>query len=205
MNEKGIFIEWSFWRDKTTTLSEKAILLEIQNLTMLELGCIASNKHFAELMGIKKEAVSRLISSLVDKGYITSKIKEGSRNFSRQITINKLLRGGKQNVISPLTNCLETKGNKSINKTIYIVEYLNEKANKQFKPSTASTKRLVNARLKEGFTQEDFETVINLKVSEWEDDSKMKKYLCPETLFGTKFEKYLQQEDQEPDWSRYAS
>ena len=115
LNEKGIFITWKFWQDKDTTLSEKALLLEIQNLTMLEHGCIAQNNHFATLMGVKRECISRLISSLEKKGYITSEIKRGSRNFSRTITINKMLFNYEQNVIQPLTKCYESKGNKSIN------------------------------------------------------------------------------------------
>lgn len=123
----GVFIEWGMFKDKSTTLSEKFIYLEIQNLSMLEHGCIASNEHFAEKMGIKKEAVSRLISSLEKKGFITSIIKNGSRNFNRTITINKMLIDPKQNVISPLTNCLETKGNKTTNKTTNSYDsFLNE-------------------------------------------------------------------------------
>jgi len=124
MQDKGIFIKWDFWRDKDTTLSEKGILIEINNLSMLDKGCIAHNEHFAELMGIKKEAASRLISSLEKKGYITTKIKKGSRNFNRTITINKMLSNHKQNVITPLTNCLETKENKTINKT-YSEDFIN--------------------------------------------------------------------------------
>jgi len=116
MQDRGVFITWDFFKDKSLTLSEKFIILEIQNLSALKLGCIASNDHFSNLMGIKKEAVSRLISSLVSKGYIESKIKNGSRNFGRVITINKMLFDPKQNVISPLTNCLESKGNKTNNK-----------------------------------------------------------------------------------------
>ena len=115
MQGRGIFITWEFWRDKTTTISEKAILLEINNLSMLEYGCIASNEHFSSIMGIKKEAVSRLINSLVNKGFLSSEIKNGTRNFSRKLTLNKLLFDPKQIVISPLTNCLETKGNKTNN------------------------------------------------------------------------------------------
>ena len=49
------------------------------------------------------------------KGYISSKIKDGSRNHDRTITINKMLFKYEQNVISPLTNCLETKENKTVN------------------------------------------------------------------------------------------
>jgi len=115
MQDRGVFVTWEFFRDKSLTISEKFILLEINNLAMLEYGCIASNDHFSLIMGIKKEAVSRLINSLVNKGFLSSEIKNGTRNFSRKLTLNKLLFDPKQIVISPLTNCLETKGNKTNN------------------------------------------------------------------------------------------
>lgn len=118
MEDKFITLTWGFIKDKNTTMQEKFILAEIQNLSVLELGCVASNEHFAEMLGVKKESISRSISSLEKKGYITSDIKNGSRNFGRKITLNKLLFHPKQNVISPLTNCLETKGNNTSNKTI---------------------------------------------------------------------------------------
>lgn len=79
----------------------------------------------------------------------------------------------------------------SKDKYIYIIDYLNEKAGTHFKPNTAKTKSLINARLKEGFTVEDFKTVIDKKVEEWKNDVQMSKYIRPETLFGTKFEGYL--------------
>ena len=114
---KGFWLPIELLKDKSTTMQEKLILVEINQLSMLDKGCIASNYHFAELFGIKKESVSRSISSLENKGYITTKIKDGSRNHERTITVNKMLFEHKQNVIDPLTNCLETKENKTINKT----------------------------------------------------------------------------------------
>lgn len=85
------------------------------------------------------------------------------------------------------------------NKYIYslfdeIIDYLNEKTGKHYRSSTPKTKTLINARLKEGFTLEDFKQVIDNKVNEWINDKKMNQYLRPETLFGTKFEGYLNQE-----------
>lgn len=71
-----------------------------------------------------------------------------------------------------------------------IVSYLNEKAGTAYKPTTAKTKSAINARLAEGFTVDDFKTVIDKKCAEWMG-SDMEKYLRPETLFGTKFEGYL--------------
>lgn len=72
-----------------------------------------------------------------------------------------------------------------------IVSYLNEKAGTKFKPTTAKTKTAIHARMAEGFTLDDFRTVIDKKCDEWIGDKKMEKYLRPETLFGTKFEGYL--------------
>ena len=139
---KGFWLPIELLKDKSTTMQEKLILVEINQLSMLDKGCIASNNHFAELFGIKKESVSRSISSLENKGYITTKIKDGSRNHERTIAINKMLFEYKQNVISPLTNCLETKENKTINKTNnkydIFLDYLKSKC--KYKTKVTKTK-----------------------------------------------------------------
>lgn len=72
-----------------------------------------------------------------------------------------------------------------------VVSYLNEKLGTSYKPTTESTRKLINARLKEGFTLEDFKAVIDAKYAQWGNDPKMAEYLRPSTLFGTKFEGYL--------------
>lgn len=74
---------------------------------------------------------------------------------------------------------------------IYIVEYLNSKANKNYKHTSKATQRHIDARLNENYTIEDFKNVIDIKVSHWLGDPKMEMYLRPETLFGNKFEGYL--------------
>lgn len=73
---------------------------------------------------------------------------------------------------------------------ISIVEYLNQKCNKNFRHSTKSTQRFIDARLNEGFTLDDFKKVIDIKSSQWLG-GEMEQYLRPQTLFGTKFESYL--------------
>lgn len=80
------------------------------------------------------------------------------------------------------------------NKNIYsdAVEYLNSKAGTKYKSTSKNTTRHIQARINEGYTLEDFKTVIDKKCSEWLNTD-MEKYLCPETLFGSKFEKYLNQ------------
>ena len=71
-----------------------------------------------------------------------------------------------------------------------VVDYLNSVCDVHYKPTTASTKSAINARLKEGYTLQDFYTVIDKKASEWLG-TEFEKYLRPSTLFGTKFENYL--------------
>lgn len=73
-----------------------------------------------------------------------------------------------------------------------IVSHLNLITTSSFKPKSVNTKKHINARLNEKFTLDDFKTVIEDRFKAWGADQKMKEYLRPETLFGTKFESYLQ-------------
>lgn len=72
-----------------------------------------------------------------------------------------------------------------------IIEFMNETCGTNYRPNTKKTKDLIRARLNENFTVDDFKTVIYKKSKQWKDDPKMCKYLRPETLFGNKFEGYL--------------
>lgn len=74
-----------------------------------------------------------------------------------------------------------------------IVDYLNEQAGTSYRPKSDKTKRCIRGRIREGFTIDDFKTVIDKKVAEWKGTD-MEKYIRPETLFGTKFEGYLNQQ-----------
>lgn len=71
-----------------------------------------------------------------------------------------------------------------------VIAYLNEKAGTKYRSSTPKTQTLIRARAKEGFTLDDFKTVIDKKCAEWLGTN-MEQYLRPETLFGSKFESYL--------------
>ena len=83
----------------------------------------------------------------------------------------------------------EDKEKKEIYKEI--VSNLNEKTGKQFRHTSEKTRTAIHARLADGFTVEDFRNVIDTKCADWLGDKKMEEYLRPETLFGTKFEGYL--------------
>lgn len=78
--------------------------------------------------------------------------------------------------------------------TIYsrVIDYLNRKTGSRFKPNTKTTKQFIDARVKENFQPDDFRAVIDFKCQQWIGDPKMQQYLKPDTLFGTKFEGYLE-------------
>lgn len=78
------------------------------------------------------------------------------------------------------------------NQVSEIIDYLNIKTNKNYKTTTNKTRTLIKARMNEHFTVDDFKIVINKMCTEWMGTN-MEKYLRPETLFGTKFESYLNQ------------
>ena len=86
----------------------------------------------------------------------------------------------------------ELNNKENIKEIDEVVNHLNEKAGTKYKSNSKNTTRHIQARIREGYTLEDFKIVIDKKCSEWLNTD-MEKYLCPETLFGSKFEKYLNQ------------
>lgn len=83
---------------------------------------------------------------------------------------------------------------KKVESAIYkeIIDYLNEKASTKYRSTGKATRNWIDARLNENFTIDDFKTVISKKSEEWMN-TEMQQYLRPQTLFGTKFESYLNQ------------
>lgn len=73
-----------------------------------------------------------------------------------------------------------------------IIDYLNNKLGTHYKVETKKTRDLIKARFNDGFKLEDFIIVIDKKFEDWKN-SEQAKYLRPETLFGNRFESYLNQ------------
>lgn len=72
-----------------------------------------------------------------------------------------------------------------------VIDYLNAKLGTRYKATSAQASKHINARINEGYTLDDFKAVIDKKHAQWKDDPNMAKFLRPETLFGTKFDGYL--------------
>ena len=151
-----------------------------------------------------RTSIANALKELEDNGFLVrNQLRNDSGSFSNveyivyEQPITDLPKAENPITVKPIAENQRQLNTKEENTNIYkyIVDYLNEKTNSKYKHTTPKTKSLINARLKEGFKVEDFEKVIDTKVNDWLEDSKMKNYLRPETLFGTKFEGYLNQSD----------
>ena len=167
-----------------------------------------SLSQLSAITKIPNNHVSSIVSKLVEMNVI---IKNKGK-FANVLSINKAYDSwGVRN-----TSCLNTSfhnmdfastsvgvlgvRNTSLQKTTpkdkpkdicaEVLNYLNSKANKNYKPVKANTD-FINARIKDGFTKEDLFRVIDSKCSQWLMDDKMNQYLRPATLFNaTKFSQY---------------
>lgn len=91
-----------------------------------------------------------------------------------------------------------------------VIKYLNAKAGTNYRATNKATQRLIKARFNEGMTTKDFKKVIDNKCDDWLKDPKMCGYLRPATLFGSKFESYLNQKPKRldrsaTDWHEYST
>ncbi len=84
--------------------------------------------------------------------------------------------------------------NDSVNE---VIDYLNKKTGKKFKSTTKKYREHINARFNEKYTIDDFKKVIDIKVANW-TGTEFEQYLQPVTLFGNKFDQYLNQPMVEP-------
>lgn len=153
-----------------------------------------SISYIAEWIGSTKQTVHNVLKSLSDKGLInkTESYRNGIKFCSYKTIIpvvknfdggwSKNLTGGGQKI----------RPNNIDNIIKNTIDYLNTKAGTGYKSTSKITRNVIKARLEEKFTEEDFKKVIDKKVKQWKG-TKMEEFLRPQTLFGNKFESYLNQ------------
>ena len=115
-----------------------------------------------------------------------TKCIQNGYNLDTQIRIDKIRE--EENRIETLCHVSHDDVDKS---HFEIIEYLNIKTGSKFKATTKSYIQAIRSRLKEGYTVDDFKTVIDKKCREWQG-TKLEKYLTPKTLFApSHFDTYL--------------
>ncbi len=164
-------------------------------------------QYLADWTNSTKQGVVKCLKSLVEKGFIvkTDKVVNGVKFCEYYATkfngvCNKVEQGMQQSLIPPIKQSLTNNiviDNLLNNKEIYIavIDYLNSIAGTHYRANSKATQQHINARLAEGFTVEDFKRVVDnmwiaWKSTEWEQ------YMRPSTLFGSKFENYLNRKPQ---------
>lgn len=163
-----------------------------------------SLSQLEEITGIKANNVCRTLKKLKAKnmilsnGHLTGIQKDYDKWVIQTDTIhldNKTIYTDNKVIHTDnkkLSKQIDTKEKKETytKEIVYIVEYLNKKANTNYKSTTEKNRELIRARLNEGFTVSDFEKVIDNKIADW-TGTEWEKFIRPLTLFGTKFESYL--------------
>lgn len=87
---KGVWIPVEYWLDENLTIMEVVLITEIDSLDG-ENGCFASNKHFADFLGVTSGRASQLITDLKEKGYIQATYTTNNNVTQRIIrVVNKL-------------------------------------------------------------------------------------------------------------------
>ncbi len=162
---------------------------ELDNIAVICYECnnairdeIINEKLNSDLVKKKWEFLSRATSGYVDKNSIDKNSID--KNSIDKNSIDK-------NSIEVYSSA---KAEQCEPKMKEIIDYLNFKTNKHFK-YTKNNINKIKTRLNEGFSIDDFKIVIDKKTNEWLNDKNMNTYLRPETLFGNKFESYLNQRE----------
>lgn len=124
-------------------------------------------------------------------GYFKLEIKQLSQTETKQDEKQEPKEEKQTKKVSALQNEIalaQRDSRKAV--TNIVITHLNAVANKQYRTDTDKTIKLIGARLQEGYNIDQMKYVIDVKASQWLNTD-MEKYLRPETLFGNKFENYL--------------
>jgi len=159
---------------------------------------ITGRKVIANHLNVSESKVFRVLKFLKSE----QQIEQQTSSKSSMITVLNwdTYQVGEQHIEQQVNNNRTTseqqvntlqEGKNDNNEIKEIISLLNISTGKSYKPGTGKTRSLINARFSDGFTMDDFKSVISAKCAEWKGDEKMDKFLRPETLFGTKFEGYL--------------
>lgn len=176
--------------DKYLSMSSKMLYGEILALSEKTGYCFATNGYFADLYGVTTVTVSSWVGELINRNYIYS---EGDPWHRRLYVTNRAVLDNE--TINEVKEPEKVTEPDSITE---IVDYLNSVCHTKFRKNTAATKRVIRARLREGFSLQDFKDVIEWKYNQWgknpfkfSNGQMSSDYLRPTTLFGNKFETYL--------------
>ena len=163
-----------------------------------------SLQYLADWTNSTKQGVAKSLKSLVQKGYLvkTDKVISGVKFCEYRATefngvCNKVAQGMQQSLTGGMQQSLPNNIaiDNLTNNIKDIVEYLNARTGQHFRSGTKATQQHIYARLAEGFKPDDFKRVVDNMCAVWKG-TEWEQYLRPSTLFGSKFENYLNRKPQ---------
>ena len=78
---KGLWIPIEIWKDTNLSWNEKILFLEIDSFTSADKDCYISNEYIAQLLGVSETHANKILSSLIDKGYVIKTSFDGRRRY----------------------------------------------------------------------------------------------------------------------------
>jgi len=227
--KKGVYgiVYQNVMRSSELSPESKAIYGYLASFAGCKNTCFPSRKMMLKELQMSETRFSKHMNPLIALGVVSVTRERNGNVYGKNIyTINHEIqnienqdsrRSENESVENESAENLSTNNNsiniKNINNNKYkdivevdpnkppykeIIDYLNDKIGKVYRWQGKATQSHINARFAEGYTLEDFKKVIDNKAAEWKG-GKMEQYLRPETLFGTKFEGYLNQQHGEEE------
>lgn len=85
---KGIWIPIEVWQDKSLSWSEKILLMEIDSFTSRDIDCYFSDEYIAELLGVTERWASKVVASLVKKGFVERTKFDGRKRYLKAVPLS---------------------------------------------------------------------------------------------------------------------
>ena len=213
-----IFCSREVIQDGRLTLLQLKVLLALYSYRNKDTSlCFPSRGAISKRTGIRITCISKTTTELVKLGWLEKFWDVSAKKYIYKITVPELEVQGVHESRTVHESCTvpesRTEGVhesrthnykenykenlKPKEGAVYeeIIADLNEKTGKNYKPTSKNNQKWIDLRLKEGFTVEDFKTVNTVKAKDWNNSPEHNMHLRPETLYGNKFEGYLQQKE----------
>lgn len=184
---------------------ENTVKLALQSLEQLEM--IVTDNGFFSIPGWEEHQNAEALEKIREQNRIR---KQKQREKQKIECVTEMSRDVSVTNLGSHATDIDKEEDKDNNICVpykEIITYLNEKTGKKLRWDVKSNQKEIKARFNEGYTLDDFKTVIDKKYHEWgrkptkeelqRGVNDMRIYLRPKTLFGSNFDVYLNQEQTE--------
>ena len=178
--KKGMSSRWSNDADKTAITKNNNVITNDNTVITKNNNVITSDNKVIS-------ADNKDITKITVNDNVNDNVNVNVNVNDNVLTHNNIMSGKPDDVPD------RAKAKKAENAEVIrsVIAYLNEKTGKNFSDKSKAAQSHINARLKEGYTEEQLIRVIDNMSAQWKG-TEWEKYLQPSTLFNAeKFDGYL--------------